>query len=119
LHGVANRRTVRDGGPEMATLRQIQVSALSLAIALVAAWPSAADEAAITIAGHVAVNGKPLADGMIIFYLDADEFVGSKVKGGNYKVTRVPAGTWRVSFQGDEVASMFASEDSSPLIVEV
>ena len=62
----------------------------------------AADEAAVTIAGVVTVNDKPLADGVIIFYLKNDEFVGTKIKGGNYKVTRVPPGEWRVTMRSDE-----------------
>jgi hypothetical protein len=103
----------------LATLRQIQASAFTLTIALLAASPGAADEAAVAVDGTVTVNGQPLADGIIIFHLDDNEFVGTKVKDGRYRVTRVPAGEWRVTLRSDKTPERFASEDTSGLRVAV
>lgn len=103
----------------MTTIRQIHAPAFTLAIALLALCPIAAEEVGVTVAGIVTVNGQPLADGMIIFYLDDNEFVGTKVKGGTFRVTRVPAGEWRVTIRSDEVPAKYASEDTSGLRVAV
>jgi hypothetical protein len=86
---------------------------LILFIALLAICPVAADEVAVT------VNGKPLADGTIVFTLDDDEFVGTRIKGGSYKVTRVPAGRWRVTIRSNEVPAKYGSEDTSAFKVAV
>jgi hypothetical protein len=92
---------------------------LAVVIASFAACPVAADEAAVTIVGTVTVNGKALADGSSIFHLDDHEFVGSKIRGGNYKVTRVPSGKWRVAIRSDEVPAKLGSEETSGFTVEV
>ena len=69
-----------------------------------ATGPSApADEMSSTAVGQVTVNGKPLASGRIFFYFDDDQFVGSKIKDGAYKVGRVPHGVWGITFDGEGV----------------
>jgi hypothetical protein len=69
--------------------------------------------------GNVIVNGKPLAAGKIIFHLDNDQFVGAKVTNGSYTVDRVPAGTRRVTVEGEGVAAKFSSDNTTPLTFEV
>jgi hypothetical protein len=104
-----------EGRLEMITLRQIRASAFTLAIALLALHPVAADEMAPKIAGTVTVDGRPLTDGTITFHLDDDEFVGTKIKDGAYRLTRVPAGGWRITVRGDGVPAKYTLEDTSPL----
>jgi hypothetical protein len=71
------------------------------------------------LAGKVVVAGKPLASGRIIFYLDNGQFVGSKVKNGDYAIDRVPVGTRKVTVEGEGVPAKYAAEDTSGLVVEV
>ena len=100
-------------------MRQSQVTMFALALALLATRPLAADEVALTVAGTVTVHGQTVADGQIIFYLDDDEFVGTRIKNGAYKVTRVPAGKWRVTIRGDGVPAKFTLQETSGLRVVV
>src|SRR5262245_52936186 len=91
----------------------------ALAIALLAARPVPAGEELPSAVGIFRLDGRPLAAGKIYFYLDDGEFVGSKIKDGRYKVTRIPAGEWRVAIEGAGVPARFASEETSGLRVTV
>jgi hypothetical protein len=71
------------------------------------------------VTGKVVVAGKPLASGRIIFHLDNGQFVGSKVKNGDYTIARVPVGTRNVTVEGAGVPAKYAAEDTSALMVEV
>jgi hypothetical protein len=71
------------------------------------------------VTGKVFVAGKPLASGRIIFYQDNGQFVGSKVKNGDYAIDRVPVGTRKVTVEGDGVPAKYAAEDTSGLVVEL
>ncbi len=102
----------------MTTLSQIHAPAFAVTIALLAIGPVAADEVPVTIVGSVTVNGKPLADGTIIFNLDDSEFVGTRIKDGKYKVTRVPAGKWLVTIRSDELPTKDASKNAAEFRVE-
>jgi hypothetical protein len=95
------------------------VTALALALALSVVRPLSAEEPAPSISGTITLQGRPLDGGKIVFYLDDDEFVGGKVKGGAYKLTRVPAGAWRVSIDAMGVPAKYASEKTTGLRVEV
>ena len=68
--------------------------------------------------GLITLNGKPLAAGKITFHRDNGQFLGSKVKDGNYTIDRVPTGTLRVTIDGPGVPLKFASEETSGLIVK-
>ena len=57
--------------------------------------------------------------GKITFHLD-DQFVGAKAnEDGKFKVNRVLVGKYKVTIEGKGVPAKFASEDVSPLTVEV
>ena len=71
------------------------------------------------VAGAVAIDGKPLAAGKVIFHLANGQFVGSKVKDGKYAIDRVPVGTQKVTFEGDGVPAKYSLDDKSPLTAEV
>lgn len=70
------------------------------------------------VTGVVTMRGKPIT-GKVTFHLD-DQFVGAKVKeDGYYKVNRVLVGKYKVTIEGKGLPEKFASEDTTPLTVEV
>ena len=71
------------------------------------------------VTGKVVMAGKPLASGRILFHLDNGQFVGSKVKDGDYSIDRVPVGTRKVTVEGEGVPAKYADEDTSGLMLEV
>lgn len=91
----------------------------ALAIGSLAVPSLAADEVVTAVDGSVTVKGQPLQAGKITFYLDDDQFVGSKVKDGKYKVRRVPVGEWRVVIERDGMPGRIATEKASEFPVEV
>jgi hypothetical protein len=93
--------------------------AIALTLALFFVGPVSADEPTPLISGTVHYQGKPLDGGRIIFHLNGDEFVGGKIKGGAYKVTRVPVGAWRVSIEAMGMPAKYASEEATTLTVQV
>jgi hypothetical protein len=94
-------------------------TAFALAFALFIAGSVSADEPTPAISGFVTFQGEPLNSGKIIFYLSDDEFVGSKVKNGAYKSTRVPVGAWKVSIEGVGMPAKYASGEATTLTVQV
>jgi hypothetical protein len=80
------------------------------------ATPARADE---KVSGTVTLQGKPLAEGKVTFYLANDQFVGSKIKDGKYLIDRVPAGTCKVTITGKGVPGKYGTEEASSLTVEV
>jgi hypothetical protein len=106
----------------MSGSRSTQVAtalALSLSLSLFATRSASADETDAPVKGVVHVEGKPVVAGKIIFYVDDDEFVGAKIKDGKYKITRVPAGNWRVAIESKEVPEKFWDEETSGLQVRI
>jgi hypothetical protein len=83
------------------------------AFLLLTAASTRAEDGAVK--GTVTVNGKPLAAGRVFFHLDNDQFVGAKVKNGEFAVDRVPAGDCRVTIEGGGVPAVYAAEDKTPL----
>jgi hypothetical protein len=81
--------------------------------------PSSVLAADSKVTGKVVVAGKPLASGRIFFHLNNGQFVGSKVKDGDYSIDRVPVGTRKVTVEGQGVPEKYAAEDTSGLTVEV
>jgi hypothetical protein len=69
---------------------------IALAAVYLASPPARADEAT----SAVTLYGKPLAQGRILFHLDQDQFVGAKIKKGNYAIAMVPVGTRRITVEG-------------------
>lgn len=95
------------------------VAVLAIVLGLSAAQSIAADEALANAAGEITLDGEPLAAGKITFLLDDDQFVGSKIKDGAYKVRRVPVGVWRVLIEGEGVPGTFSSEKTGAFTVRV
>ncbi len=94
------------------------VAAVVATCALFLSSTPAAMAADVKVSGRVSVSGTPLAAGKVTFHLDG-QFVGSKIKDGKYTVNWVPVGTYRVTFEGKGVPAKYASDDNSPLTVEV
>jgi hypothetical protein len=104
----------------MRTLRFSKALALvALAAVLLANHPAAADEGSCTVKGIVTLEGKPLASGRIFFHLKNDQFVGAKIKNGEYSVEKVPAGTWRITVDGEGVPAKYSSDEKAIVKVEV
>jgi hypothetical protein len=97
----------------------VATALLALAAALLAGGPAAADEGASAIKGKVALNGAPLANGRIFFHLANDQFVGAKIKDGDYAVDKVPVGTWRVTVEGQGIPAVYSADDKTPLKARV
>ena len=72
------------------------------------------------VSGIVTYRGKPIEAGKIFVHLENGEFVGAKVKeDGNYTLSRVPEGTWKVTVEGKGIPAKYTSEDASALTVAV
>ena len=82
---------------------------------------SAAASELATVGGKVIYNGQPLDEAKITFHIEDDQFVGSKVKDGRFRVDRVPVGTWKVTIDSKtvELPTKFSSPEMSGLSVEV
>jgi hypothetical protein len=92
---------------------------VALAALLLASHPAAAGEASATVKGIVTLEGKPLATGRIFFHLKNDQFVGAKIKNGQYSVERVPVGTWAITVDGEGVPAKYSSDERTSLKVEI
>jgi hypothetical protein len=69
----------------------------------------------------VIYNGKPLDNAVIIFHLQDDQFVGAKIKAGQFRVDRVPVGAVKVTIESRKAAlpAKFAGPETSGLSVEI
>jgi hypothetical protein len=104
----------------MAGIREARrVLALALIFTSMPILVTSADEETPLVSGHVTLAGKPLASGKIVFYLDDDEFVGTRIKDGSYKIKRVPAGHWRVVIESKEVPRKYQEPETTNLQVEI
>ena len=71
-----------------------------------------------SVTGKITLDGKPIADGKIFFYVGDDQFVGAKTqKDGTFKIDRIPAGTHKVAIEGKGVPARYGSQ--SVLVVSV
>jgi hypothetical protein len=77
------------------------------------------DDVATEVAGVVSLDGKLLASGRVFIHTGGGQFVGSKVKDGKYKVSRVPAGKHTVTVEAEGLHARYTSEDHSGLSVVV
>jgi hypothetical protein len=82
---------------------------------------SAADEELASVGGKVIYNGKALDDAVITFHLKDDQFVGAKIKGGRFRVDRVPVGAVKVTIDSKKVAlpAKFADPETSGLRIKI
>jgi hypothetical protein len=97
----------------------IRFSICAVAGLLITILPAQADEKTGAVEGKVVFKGKPIADGKIVFHLDNGQFVGCKIKNGEYKIDRVPTGTRKVSIEANGIPAKFSSEETSALTVEI
>lgn len=86
---------------------------------LLVAFATSAMAADAKADGKIIVGGKPLSAGKVTFYLDNGQFVGSKIKDGEYTIDRLPVGTHRVTVEGKGVPLKYTLEDKSGLTVVV
>jgi hypothetical protein len=70
----------------------------------------------VRVSGKIMVGGTPLPSGRIILYPveDSGQFVGCKIKKGDYAIDRVPAGDYKVTIEGPGLPAIYASEDRTP-----
>ena len=104
----------------MLTFRSsILLALVALGVILLSDPPAAADEATATVKGIVTLKGKPVQKGRIIFHLANDQFVGAKIKDGQYAVDRVPVGEHKITVEGELVPAAYGSEEKTPFTMEV
>src|SRR5947209_2167944 len=94
-------------------------AAAAFLLCLVASGRDSAAQSTSPVRGHIRFEGKPVAAGRIIFYLLDDEFVGAKIKNGDYKLKYVPPGTWQVAIESEEVPEKYRGEETSGLRVQL
>jgi hypothetical protein len=97
----------------------ISVSICTVAALLFTAHPAQADDKVGDVHGTVVFKGQPVADGKIVFHLDNGQFVGCRIKKGEYKIDRVPCGTWKVSVEAKKIPAKYSSEETTPLTVVI
>jgi hypothetical protein len=75
----------------------------------------------VKVAGKIKLGGTPLLSGRIIFLPNdgGEQFVGCKVKKGDYAIDRVPAGDYKVMIEGPGVPPIYASEERTPFKARV
>ena len=102
-------------------MRPIGLSLVAVVAVLIGRPSMAADEDLSSIEGKVSYNGKALPDGTITFHLRDDQFVGSKIKDGAFRVDRVPAGTVKVTIASKKlrIPTKYGVPETSPLTLEV
>jgi hypothetical protein len=71
------------------------------------------------IKGTVILKGEPLEKGRIFFHIGNDQFVGAKIKNGEFSVDKVPVGDWKVTVEGDGVPAVYTFDVQTPLKVAV
>ncbi|HJZ90725.1 MAG TPA: carboxypeptidase-like regulatory domain-containing protein [Gemmataceae bacterium] len=109
----------------MPTFKSLLAVALVVSAVVLGSGRVAAEEELVAVSGRVILNGKPLPEARIIFHLGDGQFVGGKTDDeGKYKVTRVPAGTHKVTVEmlpGSKVRlpDRYSSEEQSELSVQV
>jgi hypothetical protein len=103
----------------MCHLRPILLAACALF--LCGSLSMAADEDLSSIEGKVTYNGKALPDGAITFHLKDDQFVGSKIKDGAFRIDRVPTGTVKVTIASKKlrIPTKYGVPETSPLTLDV
>jgi len=78
-----------------------------------------ADDKIGAVQGKVNFKGKPIDEGKITFHLDNGQFVGCKIKNGDYKIDQVLCGARKVSVEAKGIPARYCSEETTPLSVEI
>jgi hypothetical protein len=99
-------------------------SSIAMALITVAAVHLAshrvmADEESGAVKGKVTLNGEALEKGRIFFHIGNDQFVGAKIKNGEFSVDKVPVGDWKVTVEGDGIPAVYTVDVQTPLKVAV
>jgi len=68
--------------------------------------------------GSINVAGKPLSDGRMCLHSRDGQIIGARVVKGQYSIHKAPIGKYRVTIEGDGVASRYSGANSE-LSVEV
>ncbi len=92
---------------------------IALAAVLLVCPPAMADEEAAAVKGTVTYNGKALEVGRIFFHVGNDQFVGCKIKDGQYSVDRLPVGDWVITVETKGIPRRYEGEKTTPLKVAV
>jgi hypothetical protein len=102
-------------------MRPIGLALVAVVAILIGRPSAAADEDLSSIEGKVTYNGKALPDGAITFHLKDDQFVGSKIKDGAFRIDRIPTGMVRVTIASKKlrIPMKYGVPETSPLSLEV
>jgi hypothetical protein len=101
----------------MTALRPAQLCvAVGLMLALSPAIAHAADA---QLSGMVALDGRPLAKGRILFHGKNGQFVGSRIKDGKFAIDSMPSGARIATIEGEGVPKKYADEETSALKVAI
>ena len=68
--------------------------------------------------GSISVAGKPLSDGSVCLHSGDGQIIGARIANGQFRIPKAPIGRFRVTIEGDGVASRY-SGNTSELSVEV
>ena len=98
----------------MTALRSAVVVGLILALS-----PAISHAADAQVSGMVALDGRPLAKGRILFHGKNGQFVGSRVKDGKFAIDSMPSGARVVTIEGEGVPKKYADEETSALKVAI
>jgi len=98
--------------------RILFIGAFAIFGSIIAAAPASGAELG-QATGVVTFEGKPLAEGKITLYRENGQFVGAKIKDGEYAIDFVPTGMFRVTLEGKGVPAKYALEEASGLTVTV
>lgn len=95
------------------------IGMLAMLAGLSSAPCALANDGTASIKGAVSLDGKPLPGGRIFFFRNEDQFVGSKIKEGSFKLDHVPLGKYRVALEAEGLPRKYSSEEHSGLVIEV
>jgi len=71
------------------------------------------------VRGKVSIDGVAVQKGKVTFYPEVGDPVEADIKNGSYSATDVPAGTVRVTIQGDGVPPKYGDKERTPLRLRV
>jgi hypothetical protein len=107
-------------GDAMLTFRSsIPVVLIALAVVSFAGRLARADEESSPVKGKITLQGKPIAKGRIFIHLEKDQFVGAKIKDGEFAMDKVPVGEWIITVEGEGIPARYSDEEKTPLKVRV
>jgi hypothetical protein len=102
----------------MLRIQAIPIATLTACITLgIIAPPVAFADGKAT--GIITIGGQLFAAGKVTLYRDNGQFVGCKVKNGEFLIDHIPVGTFKVTIEGKGVPHQYESDDTTPLVVEV